>query len=333
MAYFYANDSFLRGIRKTNMHQTLQAPNTILMVRPGAFYPNPDTQSCNGFQSKALSTSHHQSLLLKAQTEFDQVEAALLEVGIEVNVFQDSPNPAKPDAIFPNNWFSTHANGAVVIYPMFSPARRHEKAAYSEIEGFLSKAYDIDKCIDLSHYEQQSRFLEGTGVLCIDHINKTAYVGLSNRADAGLVEEVCGILKLTPIIFSTELPDQKAVYHTNVMLSIGTEFALLGADMMASVEQRNHIIHSLEASGKTVILLSNQQVAEFAANAIELTGTEGRYLAISQRGRDSLTSKQVSAIEAHASLLSVPLSTVELSGGSMRCMIAGIHLPERQNRP
>lgn len=212
---------------------------------------------------------------------------------------------------------------------MFSPARRHEKAAYSKIEALLSKCFDTTKCIDLSHYEQQNRFLEGTGVLCIDHINKTAYVGLSNRADAELVDEVCRVLNLAPVIFSTQSSDQKAVYHTNVMLSIGTEYVLLAADLICDEDERANVRQMLEASGKEVIELSEDQINEFAGNAIELTGSKERYLAMSQRGRDSLTSHQVSAIEEYAILLSVPLATIELSGGSMRCMIAGIHLPKR----
>lgn len=311
------------------MKDSIQAPKTVLMVRPSAFYPNPDTQTCNAFQSKALPEARYAKLLLSAQAEFDHTVKALTEVGVEVNLLQDEAIPAKPDAIFPNNWFSTHGSGASVIYPMFSPARRTEKAAYSKIEALLSARFQINQQIDLSHYEQEGRFLEGTGVLCIDHINHLAYVGLSNRADTGLIHEACHLLGLTPVIFETNTEAKQSVYHTNVMLSIGTDFALLGADLIASEQVRNHIIHSLKASGKKLILLSNQQVAEFAGNAIELTGTKGRYLAMSQRGRNCLTEEQRIAIEKYATLLSVDLTTVELSGGSMRCMIAGIHWPKK----
>lgn len=309
------------------MNDFIQAPNTVLMVRPSTFYPNPDTQSCNVFQSKALPKEKHANLLLRVKTEFDNVVHTLMKLGVDVKVLQDEALPAKPDAIFPNNWFSTHGNGASVIYPMFSPARRTEKAAYMKIEALLSSSFKVNQLIDLSHYEQESRFLEGTGVLCIDHINHLAYVGLSNRADADLIQEVCQLLDLTPVIFETESQTKQPVYHTNVMLSIGTEFALLAKEMIRTEAEASHVIQTLESSGKEVIVLTEAQINEFAGNAIELTGTKRRYLAMSQRGRDCLTLDQVSKVEQYASLVSVDLANVELSGGSMRCMIAGIHLP------
>ena len=311
------------------MEQILQAPKTVLMVRPGAFYPNPDTQACNSFQSHALSIDHHAALLQSAQAEFDNVVALLLEVGVDVKVFQDDACLDQPDAIFPNNWLSTHCSGASVIYPMFSPARRTEKAAYPKIEAQLSSIFKMNQLIDLSRYEQENRFLEGTGVLCIDHINHLAYVGLSNRADVELIQEACHLLSLTPVIFNTESELKQPVYHTNVILSVGTDFALLSADMISDKKERAHVIQTLERSGKEVIILKEGQINAFAGNAIELTGTKGRYLAMSQRGRNCLTEEQRIAIEKYATLLSVDLTTVELSGGSMRCMIAGIHWPKK----
>lgn len=311
------------------MTKQAQAPNTVLMVRPAAFYPNPDTDACNSFQSKQLPSSRRHDLLSSAQAEFDLAVDTLMGVGIEVRIVQDSAEPSKPDAIFPNNWFSTHGDGTIAIYPMYSPSRRHEKEAYPRIEELLSNDFIITRTLDLSHYEREEQFLEGTGVLCLDHASRICYVGLSNRADAGLIREVCSALGFEPMIFNTADAEGTPVYHTNVLLSIGTEFALLGSGMMPDARQREGLIRRLEQSGKKVIELSNWQVNEFAGNAIELTGRDGRYLAVSQRGENSLTAQQKNLIQSSATLLSVPLPTVELSGGSMRCMIAGIHLAAR----
>jgi hypothetical protein len=309
------------------MTKAVQSANTVLMVRPGAFYPNLDTVACNSFQSKPLKASCHSELLASVQTEFDLTVNTLRSVGINVRVIQDSTDPRKPDAVFPNNWFSTHGDGTIAIYPMYSQARRHERCLLPQIKEQLCGDFVIKKTLDYSHFEQKAQFLEGTGSLCIDHDPDTAYIGISNRAEVGLVHEACAALGLEPVLFNTADAEGNPVYHTNVILCVGTRFALVGTEMIPDLAERKVLLQRLEQSGKTVIELSSKQIVEFAGNAIELTGKTGHYLAMSQRGADSLTTSQKLQIGSYATVLSVPLPTVELSGGSMRCMIAGIHLP------
>ena len=327
IAYLYDTYLYLILIRNVQMKKMVQAPNTILMVRPGVFYPNPDTVACNSFQSKQLKAACHAELLADVQTEFDVTVDTLRSVGIDVRVVQDSADPPKPDAVFPNNWFSTHSDGTIAIYPMYSHSRRHERCMLPQIKEQLCEDFIINKTLDYSHHEQKALFLEGTGSICIDHESDTAYIGISNRAEVELAQEVCAALGLEPVLFNTADAKGNPVYHTNVMLCVGTGFALVGTEMIPDLTERKVLLQRLEQSGNTVIELSGKQIAEFAGNAIELTGNAGHYLAMSQRGADSLTISQKYKIERYAALLSVPLPTVELSGGSMRCMIAGIHLP------
>ena len=298
------------------------------MVRPALFYPNPDTHLSNSFQASPVNQCHYLKLTYKAQCEFDRVVKSLRQLGIEVSVFRDTASPDKPDAIFANDWLSTHQNGKVVIYPMRAKQRRSERAIYPQIHRQLAENYTISALLNISDQEQQQRYLEGPGALCIDHLNNQAYVGLSNRTDRQLVEQTCNRLGLTPIIFNTEDNQGNAVYHTNLMLCINTEFALLGSDMIPDQHQRQTVINALKHTGREVITLSNWQVGEFAANAIELTAQDSqRYLLMSQRGRDSLSQTQLAKIAKFSQIVSVELPTIELSGASIGCMIAGIYLP------
>ena len=318
---------FINSIRKieNKMHKNKQAPNTVLMIRPANFFPNPETEGCNSFQSNLVATTEHEDLLTRACNEFDHVVKTLTSIGIKVHVLQDTSTPCQPDAIFPNNWFSTHEDGKANIYPMYSSLRRTEKSAIEKIKAILGEDHSIKSITDYSLNEAEESFFEGTGALCIDHDSSIGYIGISNRANRDLGQEICSDLGLKPVFFNTTDSCGNAVYHTNVMLSIASDFALLGSDMIPNLEERESLIQSLEDSGKTIIRLTNRQVQEFAGNAIELSVEGNNYLAMSLRGKGSLTPEQIERIEKFATIITSPLPTVELSGGSMRCMIAGIH--------
>ena len=242
-----------------------------------------------------------------------------------VHVFEDTASPEKPDAVFPNNWFSTHHDGRVALYPMFSPTRRNERRR--NVIDELGKSYRINALVDYSSYEQAGLYLEGTGSLVLDYVHRIAYVSLSKRSDRVLVERFCQDFKFEPMLFGSVGDDGRPIYHTNVMMCVGSEFALVGLDLIADPGQRETIRRRLETSGKKVIELDCAQIADFAGNAIELHNEKGKLLVLSARGASALSDKQRAMIEHHAQLVQLLLPTIELAGGSARCMIAAIHLP------
>ena len=301
-----------------------QSANAVVMIRPHRFFSNPETAADNAFQ-RDTATEDSVKVSQRAQKEFDEAVASLRAAGVIVHVFDDTATPEKPDAIFPNNWFSTHEDGRIVLYPMYSPARRRERR--SDIIDALRKNYRVTEVVDYSDYETRGCFLEGTGSLVLDHPNRIAYVSLSKRSDPELVRKFCADFGYDSVVFESASSDGRRIYHTNVMLCVGSNFALAGLEMITESTARKKVRDRLEATGKEVIELSRDQIENFAGNALELRGAKGNVLVLSERAAANLSTDQRTTIEKEATLLPLSLPTIELAGGSARCMLAEIFLP------
>jgi len=300
-----------------------QSTNSVLMIRPCRFYPNPETAADNAFQARASCAADE--LGVAARQEFDAVVQTLRAAGVSVLVFEDTAQPEKPDAVFPNNWISTHHDGRIALFPMYSALRRRERR--QDIVGELSRRYRVTEIIDYSAFEERGFCLEGTGSLVLDHLNKIAYVSLSNRSNPKVFDRFAEDFSYEPVTFTSIGSDRQPIYHTNVMMCIGTAFALVGLETIRNKAERQQVRARLERSGKDIIELSPDQIANFAGNAIELHDTHGEKLIVmSQRAIRALTEEQRARLSRYARLVSVKLPTIELAGGSARCMIATIHL-------
>ncbi len=304
---------------------SLQSPSVVVMVRPHAFASNPETRDDNAFQTLANRSAAATSAA--ARDEHDKAVEKLHAAGVTVHVFDDEGERDTPDSVFPNNWFSTHPGGHVAVYPMFVPSRRRERR--SDVIELLKREYRVQDVIDYSGLEQDDLALEGTGAMVLDHVGRIAYTVRSNRADPVLLERFCTHFNYEPIAFDAKDAEGRDVYHTNVLMGIGTHYALICLDMISDPERRATVRARLEESGRTVIDLSHEQIADFAGNAIELSGNDGLVLALSSRALKALTPAQVAVIEASATPLPLSVPTIETAGGSVRCMIAGIHLSRR----
>lgn len=310
---------------------SIQAPSAVVMVRPHRFMPNPETAEDNAFQRTPTSNGDADAQLLSAAAR-DEVTAAaqkLSDAGVRVHLFDDFGDNGTPDSVFPNNWFSTHPDGHVALYPMYSRNRRRERRA--DVIEMLKSEYRVQDVVDYSSLEHDDIFLEGTGAMVLDHVARVAYMARSRRADPVALERFCTQFNFEPMCFDTADPNGQPVYHTNVMMSVATDFALVGFDMISDGARRDHIHRRLADTGHTAIALDNGQIADFAGNALELAGRDGHVLALSRRAFDCLTQRQRRLIERSARLLPLDVPTIELAGGSVRCMLAGVHLA-RWNR-
>lgn len=300
------------------------------MIRPVAFRMNEQT-AVNNYYQKVLDGLLPATVNAKAQEEFDAFVKKLRSVGVNVIVVDDALSPDTPDSIFPNNWISFHENGDVVLYPMFAENRRLERREeildILEDEGFV-----INEIMDYTEAEMDSIFLEGTGSLLLDRANGKAYCALSPRADEELFIEFCEDFDFAPVIFEafqTVNGERKLIYHTNVMMCLGETFAVLCADAIDDKKERKMVIDSLKNDDKQVILITEDQVNNFAGNMLEVKGADDRrYLVMSAAAHQSLTKKQITELEEHVTILSSSLDTIEAcGGGSARCMMAEIFLP------
>ncbi|WP_136809183.1 citrulline utilization hydrolase CtlX [Desulfosediminicola flagellatus] len=306
--------------------QFIQAPGAIVMIRPHRFHPNPETASDNAFQRTDGHLSSKEIARL-ARREVTEVAARLEQEGVRVHIFEDLGEKETPDSVFPNNWFSTHSGGHIAIYPMFNPSRRRERR-YDIIE-MLKSEYRVQDVIDYSCLEYDDLFLEGTGAMVLDHIARVAYTARSNRADPIPLERFCTHFNFEPMAFDTADEHGNSIYHTNVMMCIGTEFALVGFDIIRDPKRKEEIRERIQDMGREVISLTNHQINEFAGNAMELAAGNSRILAISTRAATSLLPEQKEIIEQSAKIVELSVPTIELAGGSIRCMMAGIHLAKR----
>jgi hypothetical protein len=303
-----------------------QNTNSVLMIRPCRFYPNPETAADNAFQGQSGRGSD--ALTLAARREFDAAVQTLRAAGVNVHVFEDTAEPEKPDAVFPNNWMSTHHDGRIALFPMYSNLRRRERR--QDIVEELRKHYRVSEVIDYSVFEEEGCCLEGTGSLVLDHLNKIAYVSLSNRSNPKVIQRFADDFSYEPVIFTSIGSDGQPIYHTNVMMCIGTAFAMVGLDMIPNKAEPQQVRARLERTGREIVELSADQIANFAGNAIELQNKSGdKLLVLSSRAARALTEDQRKTLTRYARLMPLELPTIELGGGSARCMIATIHLPPR----
>ena len=305
----------------------MQNTNHVFLVRPVQFSFNSETAASNAFQNVPIGDVTSTSAA--AMAEFDAMIAKLRAHGVDVTVIDDTIEPPKPDAVFPNNWVSLHADGKAILYPMQAENRRHERR--QDILDTLRVKFDITEVLDYSGYEKDNRFLEGTGSIIFDHPAKTAYACLSPRTDASLFAEVCEKLNYTAVRFYSSDRNGKAIYHTNVMMCIGEKFCVVCLDSIQDLKEKTIVLDSLNASGHEIVDISFSQMEHFAGNMLELQARSGeKLLVLSQSAFHSLNESQIMVLEKYATLLPMPIGTIEtIGGGSARCMIAEIFLPSR----
>ena len=298
----------------------------VLLVRPAAFGFNADAAESNVFAHESADPG----LERKALAEFDTLADRLADGGVEVLILDDTASPPKPDAVFPNNWFTTHADGTMVLYPMATAPRRLERRA-AEVRDLLeARGFDVRRIIDLTTHEHDERFLEGTGSLVLDRARRSAYANLSPRTDADVISEFDRQLGYSTLIVDARDPDGRPIYHTNVFLGLGSRFAMLCLDAVASLD-RQRLVGDLEESRRTMVELSFAQLGCFGCNVLELQSSSGEPLiALSEKARSNLRPDQLRTLERFGNLIAVDIPTIEaVGGGSVRCMIAEIHLPRR----
>lgn len=299
-----------------------QAAPALLMVRPAFFGANPETEGSNIFQKKPEEPA--EIIAKRAQAEFDAVVDQLRAVDIEVVVVEDTPDPIKTDAIFPNNWISSHADGRVVLYPMFSQTRRHERRP--EILDYLhTQGHKHQSIIDLSAEESNGRFLEGTGSLVFDYAKDLVYACASSRTDMALAQQLADALAMKLVWFRASSPDGGEIYHTNVILSIADTFALLALDLVHP-DDRENLIQHLSLNGKQILPISFEAVCAFAGNSFLVENKHGKkYFILSQASKEYLGPDVLKVIQAEAEPLFFSIPTIEkYGGGSIRCMLCAL---------
>ncbi len=307
----------------------MQTSKTILMVRPASFGFNPETAENNFYQQKdARSFAEIQDL---AQREFDGFVALLRDQGVRILVIEDTVDPRKTDAVFPNNWFSTHPDGKVILYPMFSPNRRLERRK-DIMESLINLDFKVNEIIDLSFFEQSGQFLEGTGSMVMDHWARVIYACFSERTHPVPLDYVSKLLGYSVIGFDAVQEIQgkvSPIYHTNVMMHIGTDLAVVCLESIPKTAERQKVQDSLTQSGKKVIPITAKQKFNFAGNMLEVSNDGGeKFTVMSQAALDSLNVGQIQQIEKYTTIISPQIPTIEkLGGGSARCMLAEIFLP------
>lgn len=297
------------------------------MVRPGSFRLNEQT-AVNNYYQKSKSTDDMSQITQAALNEFDQLVGILRQHEIEVTVIDDVPDLITPDSLFPNNWLSFHEDGRAVTYPMFAPNRRLERR--NDVFDLISLQRNKPTIqLDFTQWENQGKFLEGTGSLVLDRVNCVAYAAISPRTDADLVGDWCSRMGFQPILFHASQDVQsrrELIYHTNVMMSIGNQFAVVCLDCIDDLKEREAVASALVLSGRKMLEISEMQVNEFAGNMLEISNIHGKpFVVMSERAFRSLDESLLKELSAYAQILNSPLETIErLGGGSARCMMAEI---------
>jgi hypothetical protein len=321
--------NFFLRIGAMNLEEPQSAAD-VLMIRPVRFGGNPETLASNRFQAPqpTLADSAAQRA---AAAEFEGLVAALRGAGVVVHAIDDTPEPHTPDALFPNNWVSFHADGSVVLYPMLAPNRRAERR--NDVLEALSAAHGfrIARVLDLTAHESRGKFLEGTGSLVLDRVHRIAYACVSPRTDLDVLGDFAQQLDYEVVAFEAVDAAGAAIYHTNVLMCVGTQFAAVCSACIRE-DERAAVIDALRTTGHAIVDLSMEQLAGFAGNMLELRAPRaGRVVAMSTRARESLSPQQRELIELHAGpIVAAPIPTIEtLGGGSVRCMLAEIHLPKK----
>lgn len=306
-----------------------QITDTLVMIRPVNFRMNEETAVNNYFQKSTQDLQ--KTVNKKAQTEFDAFADQLKKVGVNVIVIDDIESQDTPDSIFPNNWVSFHENGDVALYPMFAKNRRKERREdiFEKIE---AEGRFIRNFVDYTSAELENIYLEGTGSLILDRQNRKAYCALSPRADEDLVIEFCEDFEYTPIIFNayqSHEGERLPIYHTNVMMCVAEEFAVICLDTIDDKKERKLVADSLKQDGKEIISISEEQMNHFAGNMLQVQGKSDKFLVMSKTAHDSLKDHQIKSIQKYCKILSSDLSTIEThGGGSARCMLAEVFIPK-----
>jgi hypothetical protein len=299
----------------------------VLMIRPAHFGTNPETAGSNFFQ---LAAPERGDAALRAQREFDALAVALADAGVRVHQFAGQPGANLPDEVFPNNWLSLHADGTAVLYPLLAPSRRRERRR-DILEALVdSCGYRIDRVVDLTSLEARGEYLEGTGSLVLDRTQRIAYACLSPRTHVGALAVFARELRYEVVPFAAVDAAGRAIYHTNVVLSVGTRFAALCTAAIADAADRRRVVERLEAAGRKLVDFSMAQLERFAGNLLELEGTKGPVIALSAAALRSLEPPMRRSLESYGQLVSVDIGTIErVGGGSVRCMLAEVALPRR----
>jgi hypothetical protein len=301
-----------------------QAPSAVIMIRPHHFCPNEQTRNDNSFQtSKPFDKQSVKQLAFEQAT---QAATILENEGVTVHTFEDETEKT-PDSVFPNNWFSTHTGGQIAIYPMYAENRRKERR--TDIIDMLKATYRVQDVVDYSGLEYDGLYLEGTGAMVLDHVERVAYAIRSKRTDSHALERFCSNFNFEPMVFDAQDSAGIPVYHTNVLMCIGSDFVMAGFDMISDPQRKTEITQRFTNAEKHIISLSEKQIGAFCGNALELQGSHGRILALSQTAYNALNQEQILLLQQSAKLVPLDVSAIELAGGSVRCMLAGIHLSKR----
>lgn len=307
-----------------------QTTSHILMVRPAHFAFNEETAASNAFQSREGDMSAAE-IRRRAVAEFDAFVDRLRAAGVDVIVAEDSASPAKPDAVFPNNWVSFHQEGTIVTYPMFAPVRRLERRE-AVIDTVVQEGFAGGRRIRLEGNEAANRFLEGTGSIIFDHPHRLAYACLSPRTDAALLEELCREIGYEKVVFHAVDAKGQDIYHTNVMMALGETFVVICLDSVRDPAERRMLEEKFRATGKEIVDITLAQMNAFAGNMLQVSNRAGEtILVMSSQAYNALTTSQIETLKKHTKLLHSPLETIETyGGGSARCMMAEVFLPKNK---
>lgn len=312
-----------------------QFTHTILMIEPVDFRFNTQTAVNNYFQTKVEEVEA--TAQENAQKEFKGMVSKLREHGVNVVVLQDTLTPHTPDSIFPNNWISFHENKMIALYPMFAENRRVERREDEVLELLMEKGFEADEIMDYSSAEEDEIYLEGTGSIILDRVNKIAYAAISPRTDEELFIEFCEDFEYSPVIFEamqTVDGERMQIYHTNVMMCVGDEYAVICLSTLDDKVDKKNVVDHLKKSGKEIIDITEEQMHKFAGNMLQVGGMgASKYLVMSQTAFESLTQEQIAQIEKFNPILTVDIHTIEtLGGGSARCMMAEVFLPKQESK-
>ncbi len=305
-----------------------QTTSTIMMVRPSHFGYNAQTAENNAFQTKETQLSVNE-IKEKAKSEFDAFVQKLRDNGMRILVMEEKDDIIRPDSVFPNNWITFHHNGTIITYPMYAPSRRVERR--EDIIASIKEQFEVKRMVRFEEYENSNQFLEGTGSMILDRVNRIVYACLSPRTDAKLLDEFCHWADYKKVEFRSVDGDGVDIYHTNVMMALGDAFVVICMGTIQDKADRKKLEKVFKKTGKEIIDISLEQMGSFAGNMLQVQNTDGKtFLVMSQQAYESLRTDQINQIEKHTHILHSDISTIEkFGGGSARCMMAEIFLPEK----
>lgn len=307
----------------------MQTTNTVLMIEPIAFGYNAETAKNNYFQVEQKGSEVQD----KALVEFNAFVEKLRAKGINVVTVKDTLQPHTPDSIFPNNWVSFSEDGVVTLFPMFAKNRRDERRM-DVIDTLKNQGFQVKEIKDITHYEEENKFLEGTGSIIFDHDNKLAYGSVSLRLDEQVFRNYCETIGYRPIVFHSFQSvngERLPIYHTNVMMAVADKYVVICLDCIDDLEERKMVASTIETSGKEIVEISEAQMHQFAGNMLQLHNDKNeKFLIMSQSAYQSLDKNQINQIEKYSEIIYADLDTIETNGGgSARCMLAEVFLPKK----